>query len=141
MRAYFLCNYYLSSIQQGIQAAHCLAEMSVTQNEGFRTVYDNWAKYHKTMVILNGGNSSDIIALDMKLCDLAGLQYPTGIWTEDAPSLNNAVTCCGIIVSTRICGWIDVLRSPDQKLESWTWQRCRSDYEIAKLLASLPLAR
>ena len=27
MRAYFFGNMYLSSIQQGIQAAHCLGEM------------------------------------------------------------------------------------------------------------------
>ena len=55
MRFYALVMYNLSPIQQGIQAAHAMAELSLTDCPR----YKEWAKNWKTMIILNGGTSTD----------------------------------------------------------------------------------
>ena len=67
MRAYFFTNRYLSSIQHGIQTAHCVAELFVKYNhEVFsNTVQDgqlySWAENDKTIIVLNGGSNEDLI--------------------------------------------------------------------------------
>lgn len=48
--------YNLSPIQQGIQAAHALAELSIL--EEVKEEYINWVKNDKTMIVLNGGTST-----------------------------------------------------------------------------------
>ena len=61
MRFYAVGNMYLSSIQQGIQAAHCVAEMldrhcsSVHQFE-----VKEWTREHKTIICLNGGDNKSL---------------------------------------------------------------------------------
>ncbi len=55
MRGYFLTNMYLSSIQHGIQAAHCLQE--INNNFPGNEILTDWAENHKTMYVLNGGTS------------------------------------------------------------------------------------
>jgi hypothetical protein len=112
MRYYGFGNYYLSSIQQGIQAAHCIADMFVKYaryplSEDTRMLY-NWAENHKTMVLLSGGNSDDLKALFQKFAELHLLpcgsfkedtqSLPWGSFKEDTQSLNDAVTHVGIIV-------------------------------------------
>lgn len=107
MRGYFLCNYYLSSIQQGIQAAHCVADMFVRYSE-FQGRQETemlytWARDHKTMVLLNGGNHDNLISnyhTISRLCTSLG--YPFAAFDEDEVSLNNATTCVGLIVEPHI---------------------------------------
>ena len=67
MRAYFFGNMYLSSIQQGIQAAHVVGELFTSysesrtnaMSEGGKLLWE-WACDHKTMILLNGGYSENI---------------------------------------------------------------------------------
>ena len=104
MRAYFFGNYYLSSIQQGIQAAHCLAEMFVLYTSG-QTAHrlHTWAQEHKTMILLNGGNDAELREKYNTLQFLCSeLQYPCAIFTEDVDSLNCACTCVGFVVPEKI---------------------------------------
>ena len=104
MRAYFFGNYYLSSIQQGIQALHCIVEMghkykflSIPQTK----MLDTWGVIHKTVVLLNGGNQQSLIDL---LAFFVGQDnpYPFGSFREDEQSLNEALTCVGIILPEKI---------------------------------------
>lgn len=101
MRLYTFCNYYLNSISQGIQTAHVVAELyndwaSPCESEQFDQL-DLWAHNHKTIIVLNGGNHQSLTEL-ADLFDTADNPYPWAAFREDEASLNNAVTCVGIIV-------------------------------------------
>jgi len=55
-RMYGLVPYNISPIQQGIQYGHAVVEYGL---ENFQTQsYLDWAKYHKTFIILNGGTTN-----------------------------------------------------------------------------------
>lgn len=103
MRAYTFSNCYLSSIQNGIQPAHCLIDMFVKYNTVAHTperdAFVNWATNHKTMICLNGGNATGIQDIYNTLQEFAPtLGLPFAKFNEDEQSLNGALTCCGIIV-------------------------------------------
>ena len=56
-RMYGLVNYQLTGIQGGIQFGHAVVEYGL---EYFDTdEYQQWARYNKTFIILNGGTSSE----------------------------------------------------------------------------------
>lgn len=106
MRYYGLTNYYLSSIQQGIQNAHCVTDMAIQYGFGLTIrpqgpLFRDWAENHKTMVLLNGGNQE---SLQDFYSFLAGPSnpFPFGFFCEDEQSLNGAMTCVGIVLPERI---------------------------------------
>ena len=125
MRAYFFTNMYLSSIQNGIQSAHCLQEINneYPDNE----VLKEWATKHKTMYVLNGGTSEQmngiVTFLTHKLNTL-----PWAIFKE--PSLDNALTCIGIIVPE------EIYNRPDNDLYLFSYES-----ELSQLLKSKRFAR
>lgn len=110
-RAYFFGNFYLSSIQQGIQSAHCLAEMFVKYPYEGNHLNDsiwpceilyNWATNHKTMICLNGGESRNLQMIYDDICTFGDkLELPVAKFHEDE-SLNKTLTCVGIIVPDSI---------------------------------------
>lgn len=107
MRLYTFVNYYLSSIQQGIQSAHLVHELfnkyrmgEVQTHEGFLQLHD-WSRNHKTMVVLNGGNCETLTDLAMFIRSHDN-PYPWNFFNEDAQSLANALTCVGIVLPERI---------------------------------------
>lgn len=120
MRFYGFGNYYLSSLQQGLQAGHTIAELFVdfgrygnqsankfaNQQENVhhlirgQMVFD-WAKNHKTMVLLNGGNSKDLAEL-FEFFASPENKFPFAKFNEDEQSLCNALTYVGIILPERI---------------------------------------
>jgi len=67
MRAYFFGNMYLSSIQQGIQAAHVVTEMFTKYPIDHECIkfddLNDWANNHKTMILLNGGYGENLYDL------------------------------------------------------------------------------
>lgn len=101
-RFYGFGNYYLSSLQQGLQAGHCVSELFV-QHVGEKNksdlVYD-WATNHKTMVLLNGGNSGSLQELYdfFEQLKFSGMHLPFVKFHEDQVSLGGALTYVGIIV-------------------------------------------
>ncbi len=101
MRAYFFGNMYLSSIQQGIQAAHTLAEIynKYVFPDGCREyfVLEHWAKEHKTMILLNAGYSDEIRSL-VTFFNTNDNPLPWAYFNEGKDSLDGALTCVGIIV-------------------------------------------
>ena len=106
MRAYFFGNMYLSSIQQGIQAAHATHELFIKYNQPGRAqaYLLDWATDHKTMILLNGGYAATI----QELVDFFGEQdgpyglYPFAPFYEEEASLNGALTTVGIILPEKI---------------------------------------
>jgi hypothetical protein len=122
MRFYGFGNYYLSSLQQGLQAGHTIAELFVKHNHfdvhpamgkpvsESIDAYENlakadmvleWASDHKTMVLLNGGNSADLAEL-YTFFNTAENPFPFAKFHEDEQSLNGALTYVGIILPARI---------------------------------------
>jgi len=101
MRAYFFGNMYLSSIQQGIQAAHVVAEMFCRYNKSSNILATNmlhdWARYHKTMILLNAGYSTSIRSL-IDMFESADNPYPWAFFREGDDALDGALTCIGIIL-------------------------------------------
>lgn len=134
MRFYSVGNMYLSSIQQGIQAAHCVAEIMASENlhrERTLSIID-WAHDHKTIICLNGGNSKSL----NDFYDLVRYQsqFPVAKFHEDDASLGGILTCVGIIVPEKI--YNADLDDP------YLLDRLGSDgSEIARALRSMPLAR
>ncbi len=120
LRAYFFGNMYLSSIQQGIQAAHTVAEMFskytwVTEDyelniEPTRIILYDWAEKHKTMVLLNAGYSEEIRDLT-RFFMKPDNPYPCSYFEEGEDALDGALTCAGIILPDTIYGASAAIRN------------------------------
>ena len=106
MRAYFFGNFYLSSIQQGIQAQHCTAELFIKycgfspqklqQNE-----LEEWAHNHKTSILLNGGDCEALQGI-VDLLNNGTNPSPWARFRESTGALNGATTCVGIILPEKM---------------------------------------
>ncbi len=130
MRFYSAGNMYLSSIQQGIQAFHCLGEMTLehTGNKMFK----DWISVHKTLICLNGGNNKSL----NEFWELVRYQkqFPVVKFHEDEQSMAGMLTCVGIIVPEEIYG--ADLEDP------YLIDRLGQDgVDIATALKRMPLAR
>ena len=60
VRLYSLVMYNISGIQAGIQAKHSGIELAMAHagDDVEDTVFLEWAKFHKTVILLNGGTSN-----------------------------------------------------------------------------------
>lgn len=117
MRCYHFGNYYLSSIQQGIQSAHCQMELFVKYKENIvpnytsvqqDTLYD-WAEDYKTMVCLNGGNNKDLHEIK-ELFTMNNL-YPWSYFCEDEDSLGSILTNICIVLPEKIYSAAEKIRN------------------------------
>lgn len=115
MRCYHFGNFYLSSIQQGIQAAHAQMELFVKYRE-ICVDYDNinpsieeyeyqqqvddlydWAENHKTMVCVNGGNLQGLKDIEL-LFQTDQNKFPWATFYEDEMSLGSLLTNVCIVL-------------------------------------------
>lgn len=101
-RCYAFGNFYLSSIQQGIQAAHAVAELSLKylqkpKNHKGRRIVEEWIKEDKVMILLNGGNHRDLEELT-EMLDSYQPAVPWAYFTESKDDLNSAMTSVVVIV-------------------------------------------
>lgn len=154
MRLYTFCNFYLSSIQQGIQPAHVVADMFVRydwrdrEDPEKKSLFD-WARDHKTMICLNGGNAAGIRELWEKLQPLGQkLSLAHGFFREDEQSLDKTMTCVGIIVPARIYEYNEFERTRDTGAAglplAWALNPIALDeteQQLASLIASYGLAK
>lgn len=142
MRLYTFTNFYLSSIQQGIQPAHCIADMFVkyADESEQRAMLFDWAANHKTMICLNGGNAAGIRELYDQLSAIcATLQLPFGKFHEDDQSLDGTMTCCGVIVPEYIYEFAAEFRkNPD---DIGVGGLTQTEFELAMLLNHFGLAK
>lgn len=119
MRAYFFGNMYLSSIQQGIQAAHTLGELFLRfperECDGGQCLWE-WANQHKTMVLLNAGYSEEIRDLTNFFNDCRN-PYPWAKFCESSEALDGALTNVGIILPEEIYTIAKDIRQDPVKLE------------------------
>lgn len=115
MRCYHFCNFYLASIHAGIQSAHAQHELATKYlGDGFDAEHgllaDNewthaanidkyleWAKNHKTMILLNGGMQGDLIKIEDLLASDSN-RFPYASFREDDYALNGALTNVCIVL-------------------------------------------
>ena len=113
MRAYFFGNMYLSSIQQGIQAAHVVAEMFVKYPEDVDAASNTlreWAICSKTMILLNGGYLDTINKLREFFSNKKN-PYPWAPFYEGEDALGGVLTTVGIILPEKIYETASLIRS------------------------------
>ena len=156
MRAYFFGNMYLSSIQQGIQAAHVTHELfnkytdKSSQTDEASGLYD-WSRNHKTMILLNGGYADNLRNL-IAFFTQSGNFYPWASFTEGQDSLDGALTCVGIILPEKIYLTAANIRDDIPALNflrqhgKWTdeegevWEISKWEFELCKELNNYNLA-
>lgn len=126
MKAFFWGNTYLSPIQQGIQSSHVIAEMAAQARSDEKTdtvqsvtrsdLFWKWVEEHKTIILYRGGNQEQLL----RMSDVMHrTRYPTYTFREDKASLNDAVTCVGIILPdafSHISAQSKIEHTPPRKL-------------------------
>lgn len=133
MRCYHFGNYYMSSIQQGIQAAHAqmslfvkYREISIDYDETNPTIeeieYQNavddlydWAMYHRTMICLNAGNNKQLREV-RNLFQCKENKFPWTEFYEDEESLNGILTNVCIVLPESIYDTAAKIRSGEYML-------------------------
>lgn len=106
LRLYTFVNYYLSSMQQGIQTGHLAVDLvrKYAKLEGQTTpakveMVKEWADNHKTFIVLNGGNADGIKSAAITAGESG---YPYAAFHEDFRSLDGMMTCAGVVVPDHI---------------------------------------
>ena len=94
---YFFVMYNLSGIQKGIQAGHAPVEYGLKY--GKTKAYKDFAKYHKTFIVLDGGGSGDMESRAREL-----EYFGVNIACFHEPDLNNSISAIAFIVPESICG-------------------------------------
>ena len=112
MRLYTFNNFYLSSLQQGLQSAHVTHELFIKYNHRTGDGIDlwEWAENHKTMILLNGGMASDLIVIE-KVLALPANPYPWAAFREEEAALNNSITSVGVVLPSKIYDGAAYLRT------------------------------
>jgi hypothetical protein len=147
MRYYTFTNFMLSSIQQGIQPAHCIHETFIKYSDESRqrAVLLDWATNHKTMICLNGGNAQGIRDCYTKVEELCTiLQLPFCKFHEDEQSLDMTMTCCGLVVPEYIYEAASMLRTPGVTMFDTVAAGITlngAEYELATFLNQFGLAK
>lgn len=135
MRCYHFGNYYMSSIQQGIQAAHCQMELFVKyQDIGINHDYDylpaingieyqikvhdlyDWAENHKTMICLNGGNLQGLKDIESLFQSEQNI-FPWATFYEDEMSLGGILTNVCIVLPESIYDSAAKIRNREYTLQ------------------------
>lgn len=106
MRLYLFNNMYISAIQNGIQGIHVLGEMLVKYAPGTREhdTVTQWARDHKTVVILKGGYAETLEKIHDALKGIARDWVPDGsalafAWFhEEQAAMNGCLTSVGAVV-------------------------------------------
>lgn len=104
-RFYSFTHAWLSAGAAGLQTAHAVSELSLTDCE----IYKKWAKDDKTIIILNGGNSQmldttlkTLVELRASSETISSLCSNVVAFREDNESLEGIRTVVGIIVHERL---------------------------------------
>lgn len=150
--------YYLSSIQQGIQAAHAVANMMAKyadEESPQRNLVMQWATEDKTLVCLNAGNHQDLLNITPILADS---KYPWDVFQESEEDLGSIFTCAACVLPGPVYLAAEVLRKHRDPADGGLYlnygteehlllaYRARhpldnKDLEIATMISKLGLAR
>lgn len=93
LRLYSFVHACLSPLQKGLQTAHAVTELMRYED----LMVLDWAEFHKTIIIKNGGDCQNLnlIVKEFKKLDNS---YPWSSFREDKETLNGAITAVVIIL-------------------------------------------
>lgn len=114
LKCYVWVHSKLSGINAGIQALHAVAELSLLEH--LDDEYGDWARHHKTVVLLNGGSCEDLVDIAHTL---QGFGDEVGIFKEE--DFNNQVTAIAMVPDHSTMNAMEYL-------ESMEGLRCDDDY-------------
>lgn len=162
MRLYTFINFYLSSIQQGIQTAHILGEFVNIANGSAndftklqKEMFFEWCRDHKTIVVCNGGNNKNIRET-ISLFEDPRNPFPWAHFHEDGESLDSALTGVGIVLPEELYDMqvsfvFDGKDKPRKKIYTYTSEDARGvtvlddpttyKYQLVDRIKSAPLAK
>lgn len=99
LRLYTFINFYLSSIQQGIQSAHLVHDLMLkyqVHSSAAAKLVSDWAREHKTMIVLNGGTTAELEqGIEVMR---AQSSYPWVEFYESRECLSGALTGFGVVL-------------------------------------------
>lgn len=106
LRLYSFVNFYLSSIQQGIQTGHAAVRLvrKYAQPGYVKSVVDmanEWADRHETFIILNGGDYENICKIRDLIYSSADV-FPFCEFYESRSALNSMLTSIAIVLPETI---------------------------------------
>jgi hypothetical protein len=146
LRLYTFINFYLSSIQQGIQSAHIVSELFMKYKFSSQTCalhIDEWAAVNKTIIVCNGGGTADLKA---GIAVAGATPYAWAPFYESGDCLSGALTGFGIILPEVI---FSCRRSPSDPLvyetlidnEQLQFTQQDREWELINFVVNRPLAR
>lgn len=147
LRAYFFQNFYLQGIHAGIQSQHTTAEMFIKYptslfNQKISSYLWDWAKNHKTTIVLSGGMQCHLEEI-LTLLESKYNPYPWASFCEAEFSLNGALTNVGIILPERIFNapFISKDFDGDEVFEEYRFEHKLTEWEVGliKVLKSKKL--
>ena len=161
-RCYHFGNFYLSSIQQGIQSAHAQMELfnkytpnlgndnEVEDTPAIDMLFD-WSVNHKTMICLNGGMNSDLTDILISFTEMEDNIYPWSYFCEYRQALSGIITNVAIVLPARIYNTAENIRKKIYIIDSGNviidttsaYRELFSDFDIylINLLNKCSLAR
>lgn len=138
-RGYFFGNMYLSSLQQGLQAAHVIQKMStrysMLHSDIASKIFFDWCNDDRTIILLNGGTQRDLqdLASRLNLLTRHGTTYPLSYFEEEESALNGAVTSVGIILAENVY-------DSNNFIGGYTKNMSKDDMSIYELITTHKLA-
>lgn len=105
-RLYSMGHFYLSSLQQGLQATHITGKLiaKYPENTEQRLMLREWAQTEMDVKLLNGGNSKDLqgwVEL-FAYFENEGMNLPYAHFNETEENLGGALTAIGVLVPQEI---------------------------------------
>lgn len=112
MKCYVFVHSYLNTTGKGIQACHAVAELMLSGN---RTVRE-WAKKHKTLILLEGGFSQDMYSKWDDIRFNPHFAERSVAFFEDGDTLSGMLTAIAVVVGDSGCKLIDDFRKSPERV-------------------------
>ena len=94
--AYIFTHQYLNTMQQGIQSAHVVAELFISNPSGDRVLH--WATKHKTLRILNAGAGEVFDDRYIRFIDICD-EYDLANAYFNEPDISGLMTAFGFVMN------------------------------------------
>jgi hypothetical protein len=158
LRLYSFVNFYLSSIQQGIQTGHAAVDLvrKYTAHDNplrcditsyHEHLVEQWADDYKTFIILNGGDSAGITNATSVITRNG--TFPWAIFNESENSLKGIQTCVAVVLPEYIFAAEKQFKENGDHVWTYRWhegeepqvyERDHQHFELINLVKSCRLA-
>lgn len=140
MKLYCLTNMYCNGIQAGIQAFHAGIrlvkeyENDTCSGSYYSTMINEWYNDHETIVVLNAGDHSSLLAYHDLLSQQASIPYAK----FNEPGLNHALTSIAVLCTEEMVEDMKTMRSGDLMLKlELAKQYSPNTYAVLEAISSM----